>query len=109
MRELVSHTVRNVNDGTLYTIGDRKYQKQKDKWEIIETFVNGKLKDEPSSKESVLKMVEEFMDTDVELSVKPAESFDYFELLAEVKRLGVEVGGNPKREVLEQMYREATE
>ena len=107
MREAVYHTVVSKKDGHQYVIGDRKYRRELSEWELVETQELGKEKKE-ETKESVLKKIQEFTDTDLELGFKPASDYEYFELLAEVKRMGVEVSGNPKRDVLEQLYNEAT-
>lgn len=112
MKEAIYHTAKRVGQDHMYTIGDRKYQRQKDKWEIIETFnysaPREAVDDPPEDKESILRKIEEFTKTDIEVGFKPAEEYEYHELKEEVKKLGIEISGNPKRVELETLYKEAT-
>lgn len=110
-KEAINHTVRNREDGSLYTIGDRKYQKQKDKWDIIHTFdySTGVMSNEVNE-EDVKADIEKFTETDIDLgalSDDPEPELDYHALKDFLRAKGLEIKGNPKKETLIEMYKEA--
>ena len=113
--EKVYFTVINKKDGSKAVIGEKKLKQEMSLWEVIAiqdiskdrqpVYLNRpEPKPEPANIE---EKIEEFLATDVDLSAPSASDFEYFELLAECKKLGCEVKGNPKREVLESLYNEA--
>lgn len=105
MREAVYFAVIQKSDGHHYTIGKRKYEKNPDRWQIIDSHGVEKIA-VPKDKESILQKIAEFTDTDLDLSVS-VEDLPYSELRKKVVDLGIEVSGNPKREVLLKLYNEA--
>jgi len=113
-REAINHTARLIKDGSLYTIGDRKYQNERDQWEIIATFDYSRgARSNELPKEIVQEQIEKFTDTDLDLGSisdepDPEPELDYHALKDYLKAKGLEIKGNPKKETLIEMYKEAT-
>ena len=106
-KEFVYYSVIQKSDGHRYTIGERKYNKDPKRWEIVEPVFEAKGKvealDGPTPEEIPAK-IDEFMDTDMDLgelgeSPEP-EDMDYHALKDIVKAKGHDIKGNPKKEVL---------
>jgi hypothetical protein len=115
MAEAITHLVRKVDDGHFYRIGDKKYQRQKDKWEIVETTDLSAPK-APVEEASVLKQIEEFTKTDVnlegleeEVRSEDLEAEGYYRLKELAQEKGYEIKGNPKKEDLIKFLSEAAE
>jgi hypothetical protein len=118
MREKEYFTVRNLNNGGIYRIGKRKLDKEIGEWELIDGTDGAALPEVSQESEvSVLKKIEEFMNTDVDLGdleeSEPEimesvdlESLSYPALKDLCKAKGIEVKGNPKKENLIAMYNE---
>lgn len=125
MKEAIYYTCENLKTGGTYVIGQKKLDNEPGWWAIIAVQRLG-VDPQPvpvaapvnplppvdvdldAKRAEIEAKIAEFTKTDIDISFKPVGEFEYFELLAEVKRMGIEVSGNPKRDVLEQLYTEAT-
>jgi hypothetical protein len=110
-REAIYHTARLRKDGTEYTIGDRKYRKEIDEWDIIATFdYSTGIRSNEITEQAAAKTIEEFTDTDLDLGQledDPEPELDYHALKDFLKAKGLEIKGNPKKDTLIEMYKEA--
>lgn len=125
MKEAIYYTCENLKTGGTYVIGQKKLDNEPGWWAIIAVQRLG-VDPQPvpvaapvnplppvdvdldAKRAEIEAKIAEFTKTDIDISFKPVGEYEYFELLAEVKRMGIEVSGNPKRDVLEQLYTEAT-
>lgn len=104
MREDIYYTVKSKKDGSKIVIGKQKYDKEVDLWDVV-AVQDIRTEREPTS---VLKTVEEkIAETDLDLSAPEDEDLDYHALKDILKAKGFEIKGNPKKEVLLEMYKEA--
>ena len=111
MKEATYYTVIQKKDGHMYRIGKRKYDRDPERWEIVDYFTYMAKQHEPDNN-SIIDKIQEFTNTDIDLGDYEPPSLSnlaYNELRKTAVDLGLEVTGNPKKEVLLNMISEAKE
>ncbi len=107
MREEIYYTVINKKNGARLVIGKQKYDREADEWEIIATQ-DIRTEREPLFNREQEKTPQEIIEeTDLDLSAPSEGELDYHALKDILKAKGFEIKGNPKKEVLLDMYKEA--